>query len=265
MSGAVPKEDRDEIIKILKSKENSHGEIINLLLLSGTGAEGIDLNNMRFVMIMEPYWNEARIQQVSARAIRWMSHSTLPQNERNAQVYIYLSDYPSEYSQPKHVKPELTTDLYIYNKALNNQKLINNFLITLISASVDCNIFTKLEKNGSKTKRISCKMCRPTNKPLYGEVMLTDLEMPNPCIMKSLSGEESGKSGDALNIKLKELILEGDIKLYYNIDPEKKGESDESNDILSRIHVYKYDENLGGYMELSSGDPLYPVAVQKIM
>ena len=62
--------------------------------MSSAVAEGIDLKRIRHVHIMEPFWNYARINQVETRAIRYMSHADLPENEQTVQTYIYLSDYP---------------------------------------------------------------------------------------------------------------------------------------------------------------------------
>ena len=43
---------------------------MKILLTTKTGAEGIDLKNVRQVHIVEPYWNPVRLKQVKGRAIR---------------------------------------------------------------------------------------------------------------------------------------------------------------------------------------------------
>src|SRR3989344_1326565 len=94
--GDIPVQEREKIKTIFNSDANKHGEIISLILLSSTGAEGLDLKNVRHVHVMEPYWNYSRINQVKHRAIRNESHVGLPPAERNVSTYIYLSIRPDE-------------------------------------------------------------------------------------------------------------------------------------------------------------------------
>ena len=50
----------------LKSKfeNNQNGEVIKALMITSSGAEGINLKNTRFVHIVEPYWHPVRTEQV---------------------------------------------------------------------------------------------------------------------------------------------------------------------------------------------------------
>ena len=43
---------------------------------------------------MEPHWNEARIQQVIGRVVRYQSHNNLNINERNVTIIKWLSVFP---------------------------------------------------------------------------------------------------------------------------------------------------------------------------
>jgi len=45
----------------LQTRGNKYGEIIKILMITASGAEGIDLKNTRFVHIMEPYWHEGKM------------------------------------------------------------------------------------------------------------------------------------------------------------------------------------------------------------
>ena len=66
-------------------------EIIKIFMITSSGAEGINLENTRFVHIAEPYWHPVRMEQVIGRAKRICSHRNLPEHLRNIQVYLYLS------------------------------------------------------------------------------------------------------------------------------------------------------------------------------
>ena len=50
------------------SPNNFYGEVIKILMITSSGAEGISLKNVRYVHITEPYWHPVRNQQVIGRA-----------------------------------------------------------------------------------------------------------------------------------------------------------------------------------------------------
>ena len=66
------------------------GEIIKLLMITSSGAEGISLKNVRYVHIVEPYWHPVRIEQVIGSARRICSHEDLPEELRTVKVFLYL-------------------------------------------------------------------------------------------------------------------------------------------------------------------------------
>ena len=73
-----------------------HGEVLKAISITGAGAEGISLRNVRQVHIMEPFWNLVRLEQVKGRAIRICSHMDLPVPERKVAIYTYVSRYSDE-------------------------------------------------------------------------------------------------------------------------------------------------------------------------
>jgi len=94
----VPSSIRDDLLRI--SSNNFYGEVINTLMISASGAEGIDLRNVRYVHILEPYWHPVRIEQVVGRARRICSHQDLPPELRTVEVFMYLMVY-----SPTQLKP----------------------------------------------------------------------------------------------------------------------------------------------------------------
>ena len=84
-----------EINKNAFNKEqNKLGEYIQVMMISKSGAEGISLTCVRQVHIIEPFWNNVRIDQVFGRAIRRNSHIQLDEDDRNVEQYLYLSAFP---------------------------------------------------------------------------------------------------------------------------------------------------------------------------
>lgn len=135
------------------TEKNYQGKIINALMITKSGSEGISLKNVRQVHILEPYWNEVRIKQVIGRAIRAKSHLALAQHERTVDVYIYLIKLTSKQADDTLMKTNdkgLTSDEYVLNNA-RKKALVNNQLQKLIrNASVDC--FINSHKHGDKVK-----------------------------------------------------------------------------------------------------------------
>jgi hypothetical protein len=60
------------------------------LIISSSGAEGLDLKGTRMVQVLEPHFNNAKIRQVVGRSARMGSHSHLPEDERNVEVRQYV-------------------------------------------------------------------------------------------------------------------------------------------------------------------------------
>jgi len=66
---------------------------LTTLLLSSAGGEGLDLKGTRQLQVLEPHWNEEKLDQVIGRAIRHGSHTHLPPEQRNVNIQRYLT-YP---------------------------------------------------------------------------------------------------------------------------------------------------------------------------
>jgi superfamily II DNA or RNA helicase len=79
--------------RIFNSPQNKYGDIIKIIIGSPIISEGITLKNVRQVHILEPSWNMSRINQTVGRAVRNYSHHDLPEEERNVQIYKYVSVY----------------------------------------------------------------------------------------------------------------------------------------------------------------------------
>jgi superfamily II DNA or RNA helicase len=240
ISGDVDFETRSKIVKIFNSDDNINGSKILLLLISKTGAEGLDLKNVRHIHICEPYWNMARLDQIIARGVRYLSHKNLPLKNRNVQPYVYLSDYPKNY--PAKKKKEETTDIELYTEAKKSKILIMQFYIALIEASVDC---TAHEAKFPKSVKdmITCKMCSPTNNPLYNNNLYKDLHILDPC--------EKLKQ---TTLKAKEINIDG-VKYYYT----------EIEGPIKEYHIFKYDSKVNGYVPLQSHEVPYSDIIKHLL
>lgn len=122
--------------------ENLRGNLASLLMITQSGAEGLNLRNVRHVYIMEPFWNEVRINQVIGRAVRKGSHLELPEEERNVKVTMFLTTFTK--TQAKANKTiqfkdnGLTTDENVRELALKKDRIIQQFLRLVQSNAMDC-------------------------------------------------------------------------------------------------------------------------------
>jgi superfamily II DNA or RNA helicase len=137
--GRIDPKDRIKIKNMFNDKNNIRGSKCKVIILSPSATEGIQLLNIRQEHIMEPYWNEVRIQQVIGRGIRQCSHKELPPSERVVSVYRYKVIKPAVLDPDDTVR--MTTDEYIEDIAKARANLIESFLSAMKEAAVDCELF----------------------------------------------------------------------------------------------------------------------------
>jgi len=141
----------NDMLKVLpENAEQLYGRLVKFFCITQSGAEGISLKNVRRVLLVEPFWNNARIEQVIGRAIRSCSHEALPLKDRNVQVFSYImkltkKQADNDFNIEKNDKG-LTTDEHILMMAEKKQEIITKFLNMLKSASFDCIINSKQNK-----------------------------------------------------------------------------------------------------------------------
>lgn len=135
--------------------DNRDGRVCKVFMITQSGAEGISMSNTRQVHIMEPYWNNVRIQQVIGRAIRLCSHMNLPWEERVVDIFTYLSVF-SEKQKEEGSKQLMmndksaTTDQMIFEIATRKQVLADELSAIIKSAAIDCQLH--LHENGGDVK-----------------------------------------------------------------------------------------------------------------
>jgi hypothetical protein len=90
-SGDLTDSKREKLLKKFNSAENRNGELINILLITEAGAEGISLLETRHFHIVESSTSAMKIVQAIGRLARYKSHSKLPKEDRNVTVWRYWS------------------------------------------------------------------------------------------------------------------------------------------------------------------------------
>lgn len=83
-TGSLNETKRNQIVK------DFNDDKFSVLVLSSSGKEGIDLKKVRRLIVMDPVWNFAGMEQIRGRAIRYQSHIELPIKERFVEIYYLL-------------------------------------------------------------------------------------------------------------------------------------------------------------------------------
>ena len=240
ISGDVP----SEVRKLIKKKFNSNQS--KILLITRAGGEGLDLKEVRNVIIMESNWNASSDAQVIGRGIRYKSHLKLPVEDRNITVYRLLLHKPEGNTDPL---PGIDDILY---KRAYEVKLpaIKEYLEIIKNNSIEaadchcrmndtpsnpigCQSITLLEKvktDGSKTK----------NEVIYEAPSgLTSISLKVPEISKSLFRRLAGLGGvkkEPIKITFEgeeEIKMADDIEIADDIEMADDFVDEHQNDMDS--------------------------------
>lgn len=126
-TGSVSEKKKKEIVDDYNKRK------FDVLLLSRSGSEGLDLKSTREIHIMEPYWNNSQLDQVIGRGVRYLSHMALPENQRHVDIYYWYSVYPKGWGI---VKEKVSSDLYLINMSKEKTRLAGEFKDSMKRMSV---------------------------------------------------------------------------------------------------------------------------------
>jgi len=113
ISGKITKEGRELAVK------NFNKGTKQVLVITKAGGEGIDLKGVRNIVILDPTWNPASMEQIMGRGIRYKSHVHLPLNERMVDIWNMVLVEPGV----TNVKDGETADVGMYEIIKRKQRL----------------------------------------------------------------------------------------------------------------------------------------------
>jgi hypothetical protein len=146
---------------------NMFGEVIKILMITASGAEGINLRNVRYVHVTEPYWHPVRTEQIIGRARRICSHIDLPEELRTVDVFLYVmrftarqmaTDNDESLNVRMHDKSKtdgttpMSTDQSLYEISNIKERITRQILTAVKESSFDCMIHATA---GAK-ERLNC-------------------------------------------------------------------------------------------------------------
>jgi hypothetical protein len=225
----------ETIVRKLKTiaPNNNLGEIIKVLMITSSGAEGISLKNVRYVHITEPYWHPVRIEQVIGRARRICSHQDLPTELRTVTVFLYLMTFSEKQlksddtielrlhdkSRKDDVTP-VSTDETLYEIATAKEAIATNILKAVKEASIDCALHLK----SNASEKLQCFQFGSNDSEKFAY---------EPSFAEEQSDAIANKNKKEVTWKAKALELEG---VKYALNPKTN-------------EVYDYDSYVNGNPE----------------
>jgi superfamily II DNA or RNA helicase len=131
----IQPEEKKRLLDIFNNIQNKEGKNIKLVLGSRVMQEGITLENVRAVHILDAYYNFARVQQVIGRAIRLCRHyRVMTEEDPYPEVKIY------KYVVSLDDQKKLSSEEDLYRKAELKYLLIKKVERSMKEVAVDCPI-----------------------------------------------------------------------------------------------------------------------------
>jgi hypothetical protein len=253
---AIP-EDRKRILDdVFNNIENKEGKYIKFVLGSKVMNEGISLENVGEVHVLDVYFNLGKVDQVVGRGIRHCSHYRL-MNPENAfplvNVYKYVVTLENN---------TLSTEEELYKKAEYKYMLIKKIERTMKEVAIDCplnmhgNMFKEeieqYKKCGEKGEEPCPTICDYTKCNYKCADVKLNAEYYDPAreIYKTISRNDLDYSTfthslarneiDYAKIKIKEMYI---MNYMYTIKDilkyVKRSYSDEKRDLFDEFFVFK--------------------------
>ena len=236
--------------------KNMYGDIIKVLMITSSGAEGINLKNTRYVHIVEPYWHMVRVQQVIGRARRICSHEELPVELQTIKVFIYVTTFSEKQRKSEDYKELhlidkskldsekiVTTDESLFEMAERKDTINQKLLNAVKSSAMDCKLYNK---SGSGY------VCYNTGRVVNNDfVSIPDITTDKNNITE-LKQNFNNKELELLSIKIGEIeyFLDENTKNIYDGKEVKETEARGDMHNLKPIGNLKTDINGNEKIEL---------------
>jgi hypothetical protein len=212
---------------------NMYGEVIKILMITASGAEGINLRNVRYVHITEPYWHPVRTEQIIGRARRICSHIDLPEELRTVDVFLYVMRFTArqmatdndeslnirmnDKSKTDGSTP-MSTDQSLYEISNIKERITRQILTAVKESSFDCMIHATA---GAK-ERLQCYSFGAG----VGEEYLAyqpNIDAEEDDKTKKLNKQAKSIALQKLTVSGKEYAEDPDTHIIYDLELYKMG------------------------------------------
>lgn len=110
---------------------------IQALVFTAAGSEGMDLVGTRHLVVLEPHWHMARVDQAVARARRVGSHDHLPVEDRNVTVHhlvLQRRERSAGDVETMDIK-ELSADEYLFMLSRKKQSVCRHVIVPFMKTA----------------------------------------------------------------------------------------------------------------------------------
>lgn len=180
--------DCSQLVKQIKAihPNNYYGEIIKMMMITVSGAEGLDLKEIRYIHILEPHWQNALLDQIIGRGVRNGSHLALPEKHRTVEAFIYMATLTPSlvrrisyvdvrndvYKYPNPAFPDkankvVSSDEHLFLTAERKRYIINEFQRLMKESAFDCALNYRENKLNPEYKGITCMDYSTRNRDDY--------------------------------------------------------------------------------------------------
>ena len=224
----IPSGIKKYITDVIGAENNNMGEVIKLIMITASGAEGISLKNVRFVHILEPYWHPIRMQQVIGRARRICSHNALPEDKQTVNVFVYLMTFSNKNLDNAstelklHDKSKLdksknvTSDELLYEISTIKENINSKILHAIKESSIDCSLHSK-EDTGEQLVCYSFGNPKPN-----GYVYVPSYENNSTDDISDVNKEKIIWKAFTVKIKGKDYALNKGTGEFYDLESYKR-------------------------------------------
>jgi superfamily II DNA or RNA helicase len=172
----IPEVKQRIIAEVFNSTNNIDGRLIKICLGSKVMNEGVTLQNIKEIHILDVHYNLGKVDQVIGRGIRMCKHiNSITDDNRFPKVNIYryvvshLEKKNKKFTKKEKIMAPLTSDEILYQKAELKYLTIKNIEHALKEIAIDCPLL------------------------LNGNIFPEELEKSKDCVYPTLENVKAGK------------------------------------------------------------------------
>lgn len=171
----------DTIMEAMNSYENRNGDIIRVLITSSVARDGLNINHILHIHLLDPDWTPSGTYQALSRGIRSTSHIDLindlrteenpnPTVEINIYKYVAVPSVRLPTNERGEDLLELvmdkSTDWHMYLTSDIKARNINRVMTIMKQLSVDCQVHYKRNVRESDANKYICSDPSPTEEDI---------------------------------------------------------------------------------------------------
>lgn len=255
VNGSLTEEEQGRIVDYFVDPDNDDAKHLAGLIIGYEQCMGLDLVTVRYTIMWESYFLDYIREQLNYRMNRFKSHTRLPKDQQNVQMYIFISVYAKDTEMdrlPEDMKE--TTDQFMYELMTNNKTLLDDFKSAIDEVSIECSLVKQFNPELHHT----CRVCNPDGAQLYTE---TDIDKttgkirnPTSTINYDIKNGTNCQEQKKKEVKVNEIkvTINGEQVTYYY-----------TKDDSSNIVIY-FETNDGSYMKVPEESDVYVEITKKI-